>query len=111
MFRFIAVLCRSDRQAGIELDFAQHDARFHVGDSGQAEDVFVQKRVVSFDVRRHDLEDVVSLARGAVALGHFRTGADFPLELFRAAFGVARELHMRQRAHVQAQLSRSSSTV
>jgi hypothetical protein len=86
----------------IELDFAQHDARANLRDGRNLEDAFVQERVVSLDIGRDDLEDIVRLAGRAVALGHFRARRDFPFELLDTAFGVPRQMDMRERADVQA---------
>ncbi|CAM2147669.1 hypothetical protein PT2222_10251 [Paraburkholderia tropica] len=95
---------RLKRQLRIELDFAQHDACAHLGDRGDAEDALVQEGVVGLDVGRDDLEDVIRLARGAVALRHLGAGGDLALKRFDAAFRVTREVDMRERADMQAEL-------
>lgn len=54
--------------------------------------------------RGDDLEDVIGFARRAVALGHFGAGRDFTLELLDAAFVVAGQVNVRERADMEPEL-------
>ena len=91
------------RQLRIEFDFAQHHAGPDLRDRRNLEDTVVEKSVIRLDVRRDNFQDVIGLARGAVALGDFRARGDLTFELFDSAFCVTREMNMSERANMQAE--------
>jgi len=94
---------RSERQLGIEFDFAQYYAGPYLRDRRDLENAVVKKRVIGFDIRRDDFQDVIGFACSAVALGHLGAGGDLAFELLDAALGMPRKVNMRERANMQAQ--------
>ena len=92
------------RQLCIEFDFSQDYAGPDLRNCRNLEDAVVEKSVVRLDIGRDNFQDVIGLARGAVALGDFRARGDLTFELLHTAFCVTGEMNMSERADMQAKL-------